>query len=353
MMRTRLGLPLSKPPARRLGRAFFGALLALLACAEGTQTPLAPTPDGDGSRVRTAASSSETTAPISLRLLPPWGESAAFEGLDPVDVEVVGRGAWRVGAGRAWSLELGTGPLRVRVHPSTNHGLHALDALLTASADLPLVPRLRWHEGPYPELLDLLQEFLLPWSGSRVARWDREVLRVAVPRARGTVRYDQAALEAIAVWNEAYGDTLLVGVDATVQEADVEITLVESSRTAWATAPRRSEDGRPLRVVVSIRDDYPPGTERYIRRTLAHELGHALGLWGHSRWLEHLVNGRAVIVDRPHGQELLALRLLRSLPQGFDLATVDRRATAVQVDDASAHVFSGPIESTDETGHPR
>jgi hypothetical protein len=197
----------------------------------------------------------------------------------------------------------------------------------------PLIPRHSLRSTPYVDLLDLLQEFLFPRSGSRVARWQTLPIRVALPERATDDPYRTSCAEAIADWNEALGTTWL----QTVSDPDasqVICTVAEEPPLGYTLILERDTRDNPLRLRVHLSPRFNPEFPRYIRRAWMHEFGHVLGLWGHSRSMLHLVNGRAVIVDDPHPDEIAALRRLYDLPRGFDLSWVVRswRSTQPNID---------------------
>jgi hypothetical protein len=197
----------------------------------------------------------------------------------------------------------------------------------TLPARLPLVPRDGAVSAPYVDLLDLLQEFLYPRSGSRISRWPSLPLRVAVPARETTDPYVVTCRQAVDLWNEVAGETWLLAVGAE-DSAAVRCAVSEEAPLGYTRIVSRSADGDATRMLVHLSPRFHPDFPRYIRRAWAHEFGHALGLWGHSVVRDHLLYGRAVLVDRPHPDEVEALRRLYALPVGFRLRWIQRRWSA-------------------------
>jgi hypothetical protein len=217
------------------------------------------------------------------------------------------------GAGPLWVDSLGEEaafyPLRVAVPSST--------------LQLPLVPRRRLPRSIYCELLDLLQEFIAPFAGSRVRRWGHRPLRVAWPEGTWRVDYGQACLDALEAINQALEGSWLVPVPPQ-EPADVVCEVLASDRLGFTQLVAVDATGHPTAMRVQLSPRWNEGAERYVRRAFLHEFGHVLGLWGHSRDLEHVVNGRAVIRDALHPDEIRALHWLWNLPADFDLVQLRR-----------------------------
>lgn len=188
---------------------------------------------------------------------------------------------------------------------------------------LPLVPRLRLHDSVYREALDLLQEFIQPFSGSRIRRWARRSLRVALPAGEWPVDYRGPCLEAISHWNEVLREDVFMPVDPGVA-AEVTCEVSEEARLAYTRLTDSDGEGRPLAMRIHLSPRWTAGSERYVRRVYVHELGHALGLWGHSLERLHILNGQAVVVDTIHRDEARVARWFWRLPADFDLVALGR-----------------------------
>ncbi len=310
--------------ARRHLRTAIGFLaLALTACAEESD-PLAPSPIPEA-RVLVGE------APLHLDLTP------LDEGPPPTSAQIrYGEFAFRVGPG-SWTASVVVLPgseILVRPH-APDRSYFPLRLTLPWALDPTVVlraPLLRSHalgESGYVDLLDLVQEFLYPVSGSRIARWETLPVRVLLPPLPEDDPYRLSCREAMERWNLAIGREVL-RVVADPDSAQVRCSVFEEAALGYTRALDRDAHRNPLRLVVHLSPRFSLEFPRYIRRAWLHEFGHVLGLWGHSRSLVHLVNGRAVIVDQPHDDEIRALHRLYALPRGFDLSWIDRPWMAPQ-----------------------
>lgn len=267
---------------------------------------------------------SRAWAPLQLEFAP------VEPGILPLAVAVrAGQEVRRIGPLQQWRGSLpvafDAGPLWV--DPLGDDAGPAFYPLRVASPSgsvrLPLVPRVRLSLTVYRELIDLLQEFVAPFDGSRIRRWDHRPLTVSLPDGEWPVDYAAACEGAIDAWNLALGDTWLRAVQPGAS-ADVQCVVLEFDHLANTQLVAADEHGHPVAMRVQLSPRWSAGSERYVRRTYLHELGHVLGLWGHSRDLEHVVNGRAVIRDGLHRDEIRAVRWLWNLPNDFDLVFLRR-----------------------------
>lgn len=297
-------------------------LLALVLAAGCRAHDPSPTAPGEDPRLRVPGG-----AGLRLVFAPPPGAGAP-----PLGASLwAGSQRHRLGPRNGWSAVLGpplAPPFLLRIDPfGGGPEFHPLRRVVVEadpwSLEMPLLRRTPLGGTPYAELLDLLQEFLEPWSGSRVSRWESLPQRVRLPALPPDDPYRTTCLEAIDVWNVTMGRTVLEAVSST-DSATIRCTVFEEDRAAFTRSEARDADGHPLRLRVHLSRRWIEDAPRYIRRIWVHELGHALGLWGHSRDLDHVVNGRAVITDRPHPHELAALELLFRLPRDFDLSWIRR-----------------------------
>jgi hypothetical protein len=215
--------------------------------------------------------------------------------------------------------------LRIHFAPSASDDTyHALRADLLDTEQviaLPVIPRLRMDNSVYVEWIDLLQELTRPWAGSQLRRWRRRQLRVALPREHEFVDYRGACVEAMELWNQMLGWTLFI---TATTEADIVCSLTDEARLAYAVPTRRDTGGRPLEMRLHLSPRWSIGAERYVRRTYIHEFGHAMGLWGHSVELAHIMSGRAVVVDRPDAVEVGVARWYWQLPDDFEFSRILR-----------------------------
>lgn len=300
-------------------RLFTAALFCLLAGSTGCRDLLPSSPSSLDAPSDQSPRLVRTPPPV--RGLPPEGASL-----------FAGHRRIRLGPRNAWSgtldpaLEL---PLLLEIDPLGGEvAYHRLRRLLTSETiwplNMPLLARSPLPGSVYLELLDLLQEFLRPWSNSRVQRWSQHPQRVELPALPADDPYLVTCREALVVWNQALGETWLEAVEPG-SDAPIHCTVFDTDDAAFTRAESRDAAGNPLRLRVHLSRRWAEDHPRYIRRVWVHEFGHALGLWGHSRDLRHVVNGRAVITDAPHADEIATLRLLHRLPRGFDLSWIRRR----------------------------
>ncbi len=190
------------------------------------------------------------------------------------------------------------------------------------------LPRLPVSSAHYADLVHLLQELTTPWFGQKVSHWPGRPVPVRAAAAiSGEVDLTECLREAVEIWNSSAPDSLL----RWDPQAGWGVRLVHFAGTirhpALATRMVRLDNaGQPYRVHILAGDNYDHARDRpYAVRGLAHELGHALLLWGHSQDRSHLLWGRAPPqVDRPTVDERRALELWNLLPVGLDLSAYDR-----------------------------
>ncbi len=185
-----------------------------------------------------------------------------------------------------------------------------------------MVPTHQLDDSVYVDQIDLLQEFLWSFSGSRILRWKTETLRVSLPVNVDEVDYAAACADAMDTWNQALGVTRFT---VNQDEWDVVCEVSNEPRLAYTELLERDENDLPLTMRVHVSPLYAPGSEAYVRRVYLHEFGHVLGLWNHSRERAHIMNGVAVTADSLHTDEVRAARWFWSLPNGIDLVALGRR----------------------------
>lgn len=244
-----------------------------------------------------------------------WTDGAGTSG--PADLVSTGeRYRWRlVAAGGERPLEL------VPADP-TWLAIRVETAVELAAA--PPLPRLPVDSPAYPDLVAMLRDLLTPRFGGVVPRWhDRPVPVGSPPAQSGEIDLAACLREAVDIWNASEPETLFVWRP----DADWGIHLAHyrgsSRRPPLATQlTRRDAAGRPLRLRITVGDDYQSAAVRpYLLRGLAHKLGHGLLLWGHTPDRGHLLWGEAPPLRAdPSADERRAVRLLQCLPEGLDLA---------------------------------
>ncbi|MCB1150822.1 hypothetical protein KDK88_04705, partial [bacterium] len=191
---------------------------------------------------------------------------------------------------------------------------------------LPL-PRIPLQSAYYADLLHLLLELTRGLHDGLVRRWAHDPIPLALGEpGEGPLDLRACMTEAAVRWESAWGAPLFCA-DAVFGEG---IRLVHRDGEIlhppmWARLLRRDPEGRPLLITIVAGDNYDrPDLERYAVRGLAHELAHALQLWGHSRDRIHLLWESGPVVDGPSADEAAALRLWRTLPEGLDLRLYGR-----------------------------
>jgi hypothetical protein len=207
-----------------------------------------------------------------------------------------------------------------------------------------LLPRVALADGVYAEAFDLLVELVRPFGGATIRRWPPAQLRVALPPDTFTVRYAQACEQAIAAWNLALGEPRLQAVP-TGADAQVRTTVAPEAQLAFTQLEREDEWGHPLAMRVHVSPRYVVGAERYVRRAYLHELGHVLGLWGHSRDRAHIMNGVAVTSDSIHADERRVARWLWALPNDCDLSFYVRPAGPAPLTRSAESMAAGTAAS--------
>lgn len=199
--------------------------------------------------------------------------------------------------------------------------LHAPD--LEALADMPPLPHLGVDSASYPDLVSMLRDLLTPLFGAVVVHWPAYPVPVRSPPAQsGEVDLAACLREAVTIWNagepepwfvwqpDAAWGVRLAHFSGSIRQPPLMIQLT-----------RLDPEHRPLAMRIVAGDNYASAPSRpYAVRAMAHELGHALCLWGHSPDREHLLWGAAPpLRDDPSADERRAARLLRLLPPGLDL----------------------------------
>jgi hypothetical protein len=201
-----------------------------------------------------------------------------------------------------------------------------LSLAVASPADLgsvPPLPRRPVESAAFTDLVSLARAFITPRFEGRVPHWPAWPVAVSSPEAiSGDVDLAACLREAVELWNAAGHGPWFVWRD----EGGVGIRLAHYAGSIRSPAlsvsiTRRDSLGRPLRVRIAAGDNYHSESARpYAVRGLAHELGHAVLLWGHSPDRGHLLWGDAPpLRATPSDDEVRAAWLLRHLPLGLDL----------------------------------
>jgi hypothetical protein len=190
-------------------------------------------------------------------------------------------------------------------------------------ATVPPLPVLPVQTATYPHLVAMLRDLLEPRFGGVVPHWPGRPVPVAAPEAiSGEVDLAACLREAVTNWNTAAARTLLVwdpGATWGIHLAHYSGSLRDPPLQTQLI--RRDAAGRPWHVRIAVGDDYStPSARPYAVRGLAHELGHALLLWGHTPDRRHLLWGDAPpLRASPAPDEVRAVELRQLLPRGLDL----------------------------------
>jgi len=317
--------------AWRTAPPVLAALIFLTGCVD-QDTPTAPPTEQ-----QTDASRS-----LSLRTDPlPVSVGAAWTGSPgPWSPRAGGPLEWRWFAGAAnrdgrasltwdahgfrWRLpsEIPPGPLRLV--PADHRWL---PITVPGAADLathPPLPRIPVRSAAYGHLVALIRDLMTPRFDGIVTHWTRRPVPVSAPDDAISGEVDLAAClrEAVDSWNAGEEEPFFVwdpGASWGIRLAHYAGSLRSPPLQTQLT--RRDAEGRALRVRIAVGDDYASEAARpYAVRGLAHELGHALLLWGHSPDRQHLLWGDAPpLCSAPSPDERRAVRLRQWLPHGLDL----------------------------------
>lgn len=229
--------------------------------------------------------------------------------------------------------------LRLQVIPIELHWSSLTLPLFTTPlpSELILLPRMSLPESIYAEELDLLTEFVAPFDGGIVRRWIPERLRVARPLPVAGVDYLGTLERAVQIWNQSLGRMQLELV-AYGEEAEVICEVTEESRLGYARRLDQDETGHPTLMLIHLSPRWAIGAERFVQRAWLHELGHVMGLWGHSRDPRHIMHGSYLAVDAPNPEECTALAWLWELPHASHLGWYRRpNSSSSAVQDRQPH----------------
>jgi len=170
---------------------------------------------------------------------------------------------------------------------------------------LPL-PRLPLQSPYYADLLHLLQELIQPRFDQVVRHWPSWPIPVrAGPALSGTVDLALCLREAVDIWNDVAPQPLFRWApDASWGVRLVHFPGTVRSPPLSAKVVRMDGNGGVLSVHIMAGDTYDDVHKRRgAVRGLAHELGHALLLWGHSQDRRHLLWRSGPITDIPTEDE--------------------------------------------------
>ena len=187
----------------------------------------------------------------------------------------------------------------------------------------PPLPRLKTDSGAFPDLVTMLRDLITPRFAGRVVHWPSWPVPVRAGVARsGSIDLSACLREAVTLWNEGASPPPFVWDETATWGVRLAHYAGSLRRPPLQLQITRSDTlDQPLRARIAVGDDYTEPHERiYAVRGLAHELGHALLLWGHSPDREHLLWGAAPpLRTSPSRDERRATELLRLLPVDLDL----------------------------------
>ncbi|HOX26215.1 MAG TPA: hypothetical protein PLL30_06460 [Candidatus Krumholzibacteria bacterium] len=228
------------------------------------------------------------------------------------------------GSSFRWDLAGTGGQHAIALAPDDPRWLPLQVSTGSVLAGTPPLPCLAVDSTAYPDLVSMLRELITPRFGGVVTHWHGEPVPVRSPAAAsGDIDLAACLREAVDLWNAGEPSPLFVwqpDSDWGVQLAHYPGSIRHPPMEIQLT--RRDADGSPLCMRIAVGDNYRDAAVRpYVVRRLAHELAHALLLWGHSPDRLHLLWGDAPpLRSDPSTDERRAIALLRRLPAGLDLA---------------------------------
>ena len=128
-------------------------------------------------------------------------------------------------------------------------------------------------------------------SNGRLTRFDRDHITVhtdTIPFEPG--RYEEALRVSLSLWEEKTGGKLRFELTPDAAAADIRIRWAyqqnrrQSSEYIGEAMLIRGEEGFHVEIEIALRDrtSLKPHSSEVVQTALLHEIGHAIGLWGHS-----------------------------------------------------------------------
>jgi hypothetical protein len=170
-------------------------------------------------------------------------------------------------------------------------------------------------------------------------KWENYPVPVYVPPfiSPGGLDFQSLCREVIGFWNTAMGDDYLVLVD-TPEEAGIEFDFFSDPNSPYGGLTELTKpdeqlfllgDVIPEKIMIRLWDAIPQGI--MVQETAMHEMGHALGLFTHTRCSGEnflMANNPSGILDNGpenavHIDEKRIVRAIRNLPQGTDVSAFD------------------------------
>jgi hypothetical protein len=277
-------------------------LLALSACERTGSSPSAPTLVGQRSWGETG---------IHIRVLEPGPELIGLW-IPRDQIGLRGPGPWTISPSSLESSILELQPL-----PPGNRWNRLVLPLFPPPlpTELLILAREPLPASVYSDEMDLLTEFVASFDAGVVRRWLPELLRVARPLPVEGVDYLGTLENAVEIWNAALGQERFRLVEPG-EMAEVVCELGDEIRLGYVRRLEQDAERHPLRMLIHLSPRWAQGAERYVQRAWLHELGHVLGLWGHSLDPRHLMHGSFIAVDLPNPEELTAVEWLWQIPHG-------------------------------------